>query len=103
MLPTRPAALPSAAKTPDQGAGRTAEKMGACSADFKKTGQGEQRAPGLHVDCLKKEDPKAAQQEKMKTCSADFKESRQGGQRPAGVQGKECLTTWRGPRGASGC
>jgi hypothetical protein len=35
-------------------------------------------------ECLKKEDPQAAQQEKMKTCSADFKKTGKPGSEAPG-------------------
>jgi hypothetical protein len=81
----------SAAKVPTKAQAAQQEKMGACSADFKKTGKASSERQAYMSDCLKKEDPKAAQQEKMTTCSADFKKTgKPGSDRQAYM--KECLS-----------
>ena len=47
--------------------------MSSCSAEFKKTGKASSERQAYMSECLKKEDPKMAQQEKMKTCNAQAK------------------------------
>ncbi|MEH3085376.1 MAG: PsiF family protein [Xylophilus ampelinus] len=102
QMPTRSARLAAAcglamafalgsagARAADPAPSAQNNRMAACSADFKASGQDGKERQAFMKDCLT--DKKKAQNNKMSSCSADFKASGKDGKERQAFM-KECLS-----------